>query len=163
MKKIIVLLLAAMAVFTSQAIEITKVDKATPTDEIFMDMAVSAAKKSLASNNIPSGAVIILNGAWRSAGTPEGGKTPEAMAVSKSRLSTLRNAVVYTVNEPTVEALNLLNSLGVEAVYFANPRDAVIAAGIYPSSAYDESAIDKSLKQAPVYLIVFPEATALLK
>lgn len=166
MKKIvfaIVTAFLALGCLQTRAIDITKVDKIAPTDEIFMDMAVSAAKKSIASNTGPSGAVIILNGAWRATGTPEGGKSPEEVAYAKSRLSNLANATVYTVNEPTTDVINLLNSLGVTAVYFANPRDAVVAAGIYPASAYDDSRLNTAGKQAPVYLLAFPDASALLK
>lgn len=145
------------------AFEITKVDKVQPTDELFMDMAVSAAKKSMASNTGPSGAVIILNGAWRATGTPEGGKTPEEAAFAKSRLSNLKNAVVYTVNEPTTATVNLLNELGVGAIYFTNPREAVVAVGIYPASAYDDSKLNTAGYQAPVYQLAFPEASLLLR
>lgn len=164
MKKIITLLLAVVAIaFTSNAVVITTVDKVKPTDEMFMDMAVTAAKKSAASMGVPSGAVIILNGAWRATGVPDAKQTAEEVAVSKSRLSKLNNATVFTVNEPTTAVINLLNSLGVDAIYFANPRDVVVAAGIYPASAYDDNAVDTSVKQAPVYHLPFAEAGTLLK
>ena len=165
MKKLVLLLMVTLLTATSGVcgVEITRVDKVQPTDEMFMDMAVTAAKKSVASNNVASGAVIILNGAWRATGTPEGNNGAEDAAFSKSRLSNLRNAKVYTINEPPTAVINRLNALGVEAIYFANPREAVIAAGIYPASAYDDSALDASVKQAPVYLIPYDDAEALLK
>lgn len=165
MKKFVVLLIAALFGINSSlmAYEITIVDKVKPTDEMFMDMAVTAAKKSVASNTGASGAVIILNGAWRATGTPEGDKTAEKVAYEKSRLTNLKNAIVFTVNEPTTDTVNQLNKLGVEAIYFANPRDVVVAAGIYPAEAYDDAALDTSVNQAPVYRLAFPEAAALIK
>lgn len=146
----------------ASAVDITKVDKVLPSDEMFMDMAVTAAKKSMASNTGASGAVIILNGAWRATGTPEGEKTAEEAAFAKSRLTKLNNAVVYTINEPITEVINFLNSLGVDAIYFANPRQVVIAAGIYPATAYDDSQVDSSVKQAPIYWLPFDEAADLI-
>ena len=165
MKKILSLLAIALVSFGVKvaAIDITTVDKVEPTDEMFMDMAVTAAKKSVASSGVPSGAVIILNGAWRATGTPEGAKTAEEVAVAKSRLNRLANANVYTVDEPTTAVVNMLNSLGVSAIYFTNPRDVVVAAGIYPASAYDDSALDTSVKQAPIYRLPYADAEALLK
>ena len=165
MKKIFTLVIAAILGLgmNASALDITTVDKVEPTDEMFMDMAVTAAKKSIASNSPAAGAVIILNGAWRATGTPEGDKTAEEVAYSRSRLSKLANAKVYTIDEPTTAIVNFLNSLGVEAIYFANPREVVIAAGIYPASAYDDSALDTSVKQAPMYRLPFAEAEALLK
>lgn len=166
MKKLFALFFAAVLSLSTIAfagVEITKVDKAKPTDEMFMDMAVVAAKKSVAAKGIPAGAVIILNGAWRATGLPSGTKSPEEDAFSKARRQTLKNATVYTVNEPTTETINFLNSLGVEAVYFVNPRDAVIAAGIYPAEAYNDEALDASLPQAPIICMPYADATALIK
>lgn len=165
MKKTLTLLVAAIIGFGMNvfAVDITVVDKVKPTDEMFMDMAVTAAKKSVASKNPAAGAVIILNGAWRATGVPEGGKTAEEVAVSKSRLSTLKHSTIYTVNEPTAAVINMLNSMGVDAIYFANPRDAVIAAGIYPASAYDDESIEVSEYQAPVYQMPVSDAASLLK
>lgn len=164
MKKIFAIMLVVIMSLgvKASAIEITKVDKVMPADEMFMDMAVTAAKKSIASKTGAAGAVIILNGAWRATGTPEGDKTAEEVAFSKSRLSKLNNATVYTINEPTTAVINFLNSLGVDAIYFANPRQVVIEAGIYPASAYDDSALDTSVKQAPVYWLPFDEAADLI-
>lgn len=164
MKKSLTILLTIMlgCLFNARAIDISPVDKASPTDEIFMDMAVSAAKKSIASGNAPAGAVIILNGAWRATGTPEGNRTPEEVAWGKARLDNLKNAVVYTVNEPVTDVVNLLNSLGVSAIYFTNPRTRVIQSGIYPATAYDDAKLDTSLKAAPMYMLAFPEASQLL-
>lgn len=164
MKKILFILATLLCLgATAKTVVITNVDKVQPTDEMFMDMAVTAAKKSAASNNVPSGAVIILNGAWRATGIPENGKTAEEVAVSKSRLTKLKNASVYTVNQPTSEVINMLSELGVDAIYFANGKEAVIAAGIYPASAYDEELINADIKQAPVMRLPLTDAAALLK
>lgn len=165
MKKIAALIVMTVICMgmNMHAIDINRVEKIKPTDEIFMDMAVSAAKKSISSKTGASGAVIILNGAWRATGTPEGDKTAEEVAFSKARLSNLTNAVVYTLNEPTTATINFLNSLGVTAIYFVNGRDAVVAAGIYPASAYDDEVLDTSVTMAPVYCIPFPDGSALLK
>lgn len=164
MKKVIlsfcVVLLAVMAV--AQA-KITLVDKINPTDEVFMDMAVTAAQKSVSQQGKPEGAVIILNGAWRATGLPTAGKTVEEAAFAKSRLNSLKNATVYTVNQPTVAALNALNAAGVEAVYFANPADDVIAAGIFTAEDYDTAALDTAFVQAPLRQVPYAPAAALLK
>lgn len=145
------------------AIDITKVDRVEPTDVMFIDMATAAAKKSIASGGAPSGAVIILNGAWRSTGTPSGDKTAEEVAVTKSRLDKLNQAVIYTVNEPTTDVINMLESLGINAIYFVNGRDAAVAAGVYPSSAYDDSKLDNSTTHSNIYQIGYPDAEQLLK
>ena len=44
-----------------------------------------------------------------------------------------------------------------------NGRDDVVAAGIYPASAYDDSKIDTTLTQVPLKQISFAEAASLLK
>lgn len=164
MKKIALILMAAIvAVGTFAGVNITKVDKVAPTDEMFIDMAVTAAKKSKAETGVASGAVVILNGAWRSTGIPADGKTAEKVAFEKSRRQTLKNATVYTLNEPTTETYNMLNNLGVEAIYFVNPREAVVAAGIYPASAYNDEAIDTSISQAPMTCLPYADGEALLK
>ena len=166
MKKIFLVALFAVFALVSTVfgqLNITKADKVSPSDEMFIDMAVMAAKKSVADGNAPNGAVVIVNGAWKSTGIPADDKTAEIVAFEKSRKSNLENATVYTVNEPTTSTLNALNKAGVEAIYFVNPRGEVIAAGIYPASAYDDSALDTSVKQAPMYRLPFAEAEALLK
>ena len=68
MKKKFMLAVAAVlvGVFAITAgVNITKVDKVSPNDEMFMDMAVSVAKTA----KKPIGAVVVLNGALRSQGT----------------------------------------------------------------------------------------------
>lgn len=165
MKKIIVILSVLIMSFgmTLSALDFTTVSELSNNDEMFMDMAVSAAKKSAASNNPAAGAVIIRSGAWRSTGTPDADKTAEEVAYIKSRLSNLAGASVYTVNEPITMVVNLLNSLGVDAIYFSNTRDEVVAAGVYPASAYNDDKLDKTVKQAPVIRLIFEDASMLLK
>lgn len=164
MKKILAIALAIFSIaFATNAYEITKVDKVKPTDEMFMDMAVTAANKSVASKTGPTGAVIILNGAWKATGIPTATQKAEAVAVEKSRLSSLRNAVVFTVAEPTTEMINLLNSMGVDKIYFAVPRAKVIEKNVYPAEAYNDEEIDVTLKQAPLLQLNFAEADALYK
>lgn len=163
MKKIITLALALIAFTVANAIDITTVDKVKPNDQMFMDMAVTAATKSVSSGTGPTGAVIILNGAWKSTGIPEAGKPVEQVAVDKAHLSSLKNASIYTVVQPTTEMINLLNSKGIDAIYFVIPADKAVSANVYSAEAYDESALDTSVKQAPMIKMTFAEAEALYK
>lgn len=164
MKKFIMLMAAAVTVAATAfaGVKITKYDRVEPTDEMFMDMAVMKAQKAVREGGKPCGAVIILNGAWRADGEAKGGKTAEIVAFESSRLSDLQNANVYTVNEPTTETYNALVEAKVNAIYFSNPREAVIAAGIYPASAYDDS---KAVTDAsvPMNQLPYDDAQALLK
>lgn len=145
-------------------VPITLVDRIEPTDEVFIDMATTAAVKSKAQGGLPCGAVIILNGAWRSTGTAKrGGETAEEAAVAKSRLSSLQNARVYTVNEPTTEAYLTLCRQGADAIFFVNPRQDVIAAGVYPASAYNDNLVDSTVNVVPLTCISYPDAQRLLK
>lgn len=166
MKKLIIsltLAVAAAAPMTATAeIPITKVDKIEPTDMVFMDMATGAAEASVKQKGAPDGAVIILNGAFRSSGRPSASETAIASAVAKSRLKSLKNATVYVVNEPVTSDYIALCRLGADAICFVNGRDAVIAAGIVPASEYDDSKIPADLKQVPLRAIEFPEAQKLV-
>lgn len=163
MRKIITLMaLMIVAVFATNAqVTITKVDKVVPTDQIFMDMAVTAGGKSLAAGNVPCGAVVILNNAWRSTGIPGDNITAEENAIAKSRLSNLANATIYTIVEPTTEVYNTINSLGANAIYFVVGRDQAVALGIYPASAYDESKVAEGAS-VPMKQMAFDEATQLV-
>lgn len=164
MKKLFTFLATALAATMVWAgVNITLVDKVAPTDEIFMDMAVTAAKRAQSENGgKPIGAVVILNGAWRSTGLPAGDKTAEEVAFEKSRRQTLHNATVYTVHEPTTRAYNALNAAGAEAIYFVNDRDEAVAAGIYPASAYNDALIDTTVAQVKLIRIPYDDAAALL-
>lgn len=141
---------------------ITKVDKVNPNDEIFMDMALTAAKESLKEGGLPCGAVVILNGALRSAGQPTDVATAEETAIATSRRKSLKNAVIYTINEPTTEVYNLICSKSADAIYFVNTRDVVVAKGIYPAEAYDDAKIDSTLTQVPMMQMDFREAASFI-
>lgn len=155
------LVMAGSSMFAT--VPISKVDKVSPTEEIYMDMAVSAASKSASSKGLPCGAVIILNNAFRSAGTATSSATAEQNAIAKAGLPTLENAIIFTVNEPTTEAYNDICKFGADAVVFVNPRDKVVAAGVYPAEAYDDSKIDDSVPPVPLKQISYAEAESLLK
>ena len=164
MKKFFALLaLAALVGLNSLAgVPITKVDKIAPTDEVFMDMAVTAAKKSMADGKAPCGAVVILNGAWRSTGTPSGTTTAEDSAISKSRRQTLSNSTIYTIVEPTTEAYNTICQLGADAVYFVIGRDEAVERGIYPASAYDDSKLQEGVQAVPLKQMPYGDASSLV-
>ena len=158
MKKLILAMAVVAGVFASlwAGVPITKVDRIEPTDGVFMDMACTAASKSVADQGKPCGAVVILNGAWKGSGTPSASGTA-------ARLKSLENATVYTVCEPTTEAYNEICRMNADRVYFAIPRSQVIAKGIYPASAYDDSKIDSTLTLAPLLAMDYDEASALVK
>jgi deoxycytidylate deaminase len=166
MKKLLLLAAVIVTVLCGTAlagVPITTVDKVEPTDEMFMDMATTAARKSIADGGLPCGAVVILNGAWRSTGTAADTLTAEENAIAKSRRQSLKNAVIYTINEPTVKAYNTICRYGVDAVYFVNSRQDVIAKGIYTEADYDDSQIDSTLTLVPLKQVSYNDAAQLLK
>lgn len=154
---------AACAPAAVAGVPITKVDKIDPTEEIYMDMACTAASKSVASKGKPCGAVVILNRAWKGSGTASADATAEQNAIAASRLADLEFADVYTICEPTTEAYNDMCRMGAQTCYFVIPRDEVIAKGIYPAEAYDDSKIDPSVEPVPLKQMDFPEASKLVK
>lgn len=161
MKKVITLLMVITLLVSGYAmaeLPITKVDKVNPNDEIFMDMALTSAKASVGEGGLPCGAVVILNGALRSAGQPTEVATAEETAIAMSRRKKLSFGVIYTINEPTSQAYNAICRSGVEKVYFVNPKEVVIAKGIYPAEAYEESKIDTTLVKVPMNCMDFSEA-----
>ena len=100
MKKKFMLAVAAVlvGVFAITAgVNITKVDKVSPNDEMFMDMAVSVAKTA----KKPIGAVVVLNGALRSQGTATATGTAEENAIKSSRRKSLYGGSIYTIIQPT--------------------------------------------------------------
>lgn len=164
MKKFLFAIAACALSFSSFAqVNITKVDKVQPTDEIFMEMAVTAAQKAVADGQKPGGAVVILNGAWRSTGLPGNGTTPEENAIAKSRTTKLGGAKIYTVNQPTAAALNAIMAAGVDAVYFVNAANEVVAAGIFTDEDYNSEGIDATLTPVPTYQMNYAPASELLK
>lgn len=164
MKKLLGIL--AVALIGAAAVAqtaITKVDKIKPTDGVYMDMAVTAAETAVSQGLKPCGAVVILNGAWRSTGMPSQSKTAEENAIAKSRRTKLTNAAIYTINQPTSEAVNAIRRAGAEEVIFVNSAEDVIAAGIYPAEAYDVALIDTTLAEVPMHQIDYAPATKLIK
>lgn len=151
--------LIGMMVFAQ--VNITKVGKVSPTDEVFMDMAVTAASKSKASGGKALGAVVILNGAWKGTGTPTASGTAEENAIAKSRLKSLKNASVFTVVEPTTKALEAISEAGAEAVYFAVSKDLAIEKGLYTAADYGDP--DTAIIIVPVYLLDYAPALELVK
>lgn len=149
-------LLAAPAV--SAQVQITKVDKIQPTEEVFMDMAVSAAKTSVADKGLPCGAVVILNGAWRSTGMPSDEQSAEQVAINKSRSRSLAQARIYTVVQPTAAAMEAISKSGIPTVYFAVPAADAVAAGIYSAKDYEGAGQSVKMVQIP-----FDEATGLVR
>jgi tRNA(Arg) A34 adenosine deaminase TadA len=154
------------ALFSSNAfaeVNITKVDRINPTDEVFMDMALTAARNSVENGGARCGAVVILNGAWRSTGLPSDTITAEENAIAKSRRKTLANATIYTINEPTTQAYNAICRAGADAIYFVNSREVVIEKGIYPAEAYNDDEIDTEVTQVPLNQIPFEEASKFIE
>lgn len=141
MKRIIIALALAIATIAQSTaqVEISRVDRVTPNDEIFMDMAVTVAQTAIAQKYKPAGAVVVLNGAWKSSGMAVGGLTCEEDALARTRRTTMPLAVVYTVNEPTTAAVDAMRQAQIETVYYVNPREAVIAAGLASADDYAPS------------------------
>lgn len=165
MKKILSLtvIFAALAcVMAMAAVPVSKV-KAKPADNIFMEMATTAAAKSVVQKGKPCGAVVILNNAFKGTGIADATKTAEENAITTSRLGVPSGAVIYTVCEPTAAGYNAICRSGAKAVYFVVPRETVIGKGIYPASAYDDGAYDATLKQVPLRRIDYADAAALIK
>lgn len=163
MKRIALLFFVAIAIAAVAQVNISKTEKASPSDELFMDMAVTAAKQSVASGGKPSGTVIILNGAWKATGTPTKDATAEENAITRSNRTTLPGAIVYTVNEPTVQALNALMEAEVDEVYYVNSSADAVAAGIYTAADYDAAGLDSTLTPVSLYRIAYSPASNLLK
>jgi len=154
MKKIFAAFTAiAICVATYAQVNISKTDKANPSDDIFIDMAVTAGKQAKASGEKPCGAVIILNGAWKATGTPTATETAEENAISKSRLKSLKGARVYTVIEPTTKALEAISQAGADAVYYAITSDDAIESGIYTAEEYTPS---KTAKVPSIWIDYIP-------
>lgn len=160
-------LAAAIVTFVSYslfaAIPISRNDKVTPVDEIWMDMAVTVATVNVEEGGIPCGSVVIFNGRLQSTGQATEKATSIETAIAMSKLRTLTNTVIYTVNEPTAEAYNAICKAKPNAVYFVNPKEKVIAAGVQPAEAYDESKLDSTLAKVPIKQMYYEDAEALLK
>lgn len=145
--------IAAMSAMAYAQVGISPTEKASPDDDTFIDMAVTAGKQAKASGEKPCGTVIILNGAWKATGTPTGDLTAEENAISKSRLGTLKGTRVYTVVEPTTRAAVALTKSGADVVYYAVTSDDAIEAGVYTAEDYAPS---DSAKVRTVWLDYIP-------
>ena len=166
MKKVIFAVMSMTIFVTSTmmaSVEISKREKASPVDEIWMDMAVTVAKVNVEEGGIPCGSVVVLNGRLQSSGQATEKATSVETSIAMSKMKTLRNAKIYTVNEPTIEAYNAACKAKVDAIYFVNTKDKVIAAGIQPAGAYDESKIDSALIAIPIIQMDYEDAAELLK
>lgn len=165
MKKILLSVATAFAitapVIIAQAV-ITKVDKIAPTDQVYMDMATEAAKSAKQAGKKADGAVVILNNAFHSSGKPSGDTSAAQDAIGKARVTSLENAKIYTINEPTTEALNAMSRRKAQAIYFVNSHEDVIKAGIYPAEAYDDSKIDTTVTQSPMHQMSYEAASKLI-
>ena len=166
MRKVLSVVIAMVIMSTASlmaGVPISRNDKVTPIDEIWMDMAVTVARVNVEEGGIPCGSVVVFNGKLQSTGQATEKATSVETAIATSRLTTLENAIIYTVNEPTAEAYNAICRAGANAVYFVNPKDAVIAAGVQPADAYDEAKLDESLVQVPMQQMDYDDASELLK
>ncbi|MCC8176228.1 MAG: hypothetical protein LUC85_00405 [Bacteroidales bacterium] len=154
LKKVLLGALLAVASITASAqVSITKVDRVAPTDEIYIDMATGAAKGSQY-----GGAAIIINNAYKCAAAGTAAIDAAKAALEKTSAD-MSFGTIYTVNEPTTEALRAISARGVGKVVFVNPKDKVIAAGVYPASAYDpDTTLVVNLQQ-----IDYAPAAALVK
>ncbi|MDE7426274.1 MAG: hypothetical protein K2M79_00545 [Muribaculaceae bacterium] len=144
MKKFILTLFGALmcASAATAQIEITKVDAFNGSEAAFMDMAVTAAESSVVDGGVADGAVIILNGAWHATGKPANGKSSIEVALSKARKKNLKEAVIYSVAQPTTAAGKALAEAAVKEVVFLIPAERVVANGIYKQEDYTHAETD---------------------
>lgn len=150
LNSIILVLAMILALPCYAQVEITKTDKIQPDQQVFMDMAVSAAKTSVADQGLPCGAVVILNGAWRSTGMPSGEQSAEETAIRKSRTKSLSNAQLYTVVQPTATVMKAIADAGIPTVYYSVAAAEAIAAGIHSAKDYEGAAESINLVQVPL-------------
>ena len=153
MKKILtsaLLLTASVTPSVFAQIPVSRVEQYTPTDMVFLDMATDAAKENKSRGQNPSGAVIVINGEFRSSGRATGSVSAEEIAFKKSRLSSLKGATIYTVNEPTTAVYKFL-------------CDNNIGAGLATAADYNDASLPADMTKVPMFQIEFPDAGLLLK
>jgi len=155
---VIAAFITAAALTANAEIPVTLVEKISPVDMVFMDMATEAAKASIANNGAPQGVVLILNNTFKSSGS---GTDAVLEACKKTGLPVLDGVTVYSVNQPSVKDILYMSQLGVKTIFFVNSKDKVINAGILPESAYDEGTIPPSTKIAELKSIEYPDAQVL--
>lgn len=163
MKKLLTLtLIFASAVIGLMAqVQISKVEAANPSDEVFMDMAVTVAQTASAQSHAPQGAVVVLNGAWRASGMAVGGSTAEEDALARTRRTTIPTASVYTVNQPTDRALDAMAEAKISKVFYVNPMEDVIKSGL--ASAADYIRVSEQRPGLQVIRIDYAPAARLIK
>lgn len=146
----------------SAVLPISKVGMIMPDDMVYIDMATSAAKSAVASGDKADGAVIIKNSAPVATAGATAGATAVSNAIDKAGVAALKDAVIYTVNQPQITDLVTLSKSGAKTIYFVNGADRVVAAGIYPAEAYDETAIPAGHTITPMIQLEYPDAQKLL-
>ena len=167
MKKKLYILTAILATIFSVSfnagavLPISKVSMIMPDDMVYIDMATSAAKKSAAAGNIADGAVIVKNSSPVVTTGAGQGNTAVANAIAQAGTA-VNGAVIYTVNQPQITDLVNLSKSGAKTIYFVNGSTDVVTAGIYPTGAYDETAIPAGLAITPMIQLEYPDAQKLL-
>lgn len=146
----------------SAVLPISKVGMNMPDDMVFIDMATSAAKTAVVSGEKADGAVIAKNSTPIATAGATAGSTAINNAIEKAGSAAVNGAVIYTVNQPQIADLVNLSKSGAKTIYFVNGADQVVAAGIYPSGAYDETAIPSGLTITPMIQLEYPDAQKLL-
>ncbi len=163
MKKVLFFLMAVCAMvaapMTNAQVTITKLDRVAPTDEMYMDMAVSLAKDSKNGD----GAVVILNNAPHATGAATASKSATETALGLVRTKSLKFAKVYVVYEPTSSDINKLAAFKTGEVYFVNSREDAIKAGVHSAEDYDESKIAADLTAPKLNQMDYAPAAALVK
>lgn len=128
MRRLLLIFFLAICLLGNAQVSISKTAAASAADEMFMDMAVTAAMKSVASKGAPAGAVVVLNGAWKGSGIPVNGLSAEENAIAATHRQNLEGAAIYTINFPSVQAINAIIKANISTVYYVNgPEDASAA------------------------------------
>lgn len=156
MKRLLTMMASAAATFNSiAAIPVVGYSEVTPVDMVSMDMATDEALRSMKNGGEPSGVVIVI------AGQPRGVATDIENAMTKSKLTSLAGADVYSVNRPTTAEYLYLVSHGVDMVYFVNDAEQLTAAGLRKAADYDDK--DVADPKLTLRRVDFPQAQRLLK
>lgn len=143
-------MLLTATVSATAGVTVDRAAKLADGQQVYIDMAVSAAKTSVAEGSMPTGAVVILGGAWRGTGTAMDGRGAEATAIAKARTKTLGNAALYTMIQPTSAACIDIANSGIQQVFFIIPADQAVKAGIYRQADYDAPAnVNLKMTQLP--------------
>ena len=92
MMKKVFFAVVAMAIFVTgtmmASVEISKREKVSPVDEIWMDMAVTVAKVNVEEGGVPCGSVVVLNGRLQSSGQATEKATSVETAIAMSKMKT---------------------------------------------------------------------------